>query len=156
MTREKKIRFEPNIDMTQVENAINNMLRQAWENKSFRERDKPVFFTLSVKIEPNGKMMVDKFSNIPQAIRKKPTLEKKKVLVDLCESEEDFTITMELPFIKEDNLKIRLFENKIVITSLKPSSFYKQVILEQKIVIRKTIVNFKNNILEIIAPKAKD
>ena len=155
MAKEKKLRFEPSIDMTQVETAINNLLRHAWENKSFRERDKPMFFTLSVKIEPDGKMTVDRFTNLPQAIRSRSVAVKKNVLVDLCESEKEFTITIELPFIKEENLKIRLFENKIVVTSLRPSSFYKQVILRQKIVPRKTIINFKNGILEIIAPKAK-
>jgi len=144
--------YEPYIDMRKIECMLNELVKEAIEN---RNCDKPLFFSLSMKIDPDGKATIERFSNV----RKQTSgytenfIQKQPVLADVIESAKETTITMELPFILEQDLNVNIFENKIVTSSFKPTRFYKQIVLKEPIIVTESKYVFKNNILEIIAPR---
>lgn len=156
---QKKDIASPTIDLKKIEDAISKMLREVVESGNFPNSGAPLFFSISMKIDADGKARIEKFGNVGNHVfseKKVLKEEDKSVFTDIIESEKDFTITLELPLVNEKELEIRVFESKIVVTDSKPEGLYKQVLLRKPIVPKKTASIFKNGVLEIVAPKKEE
>jgi len=154
--KNRKQELEPYIDIEKIEEIIYNALKDAIDSGELSSTGKPLFFSISMKIEPDGKAMVESFGNMA-SLRKMSGANSEKslkeIFAEVIESEKEFVVTLELPFAREDDLNVRIFETKIIVSGLSPECFYKQVVLEKPVAAEKAVRVFKNGILEIILPK---
>jgi HSP20 family protein len=156
MRNRKKNNFNPDMDIDDMEKAISGILREEAESGKLSGKRKPLFFSIGVKMEPNGNIRIDKMGNFPhRPFRKKRRLQdNREPLSEVIETENEITLTLEVPNAKGNDLRVKVSENKVVVSTGSPANFYKEFLFDSKIIPAKASSSFRNGIAEINLQKA--
>lgn len=121
----------------------------------------PVVYGYSMTIGPDGKPRVKEFGNVkpphvlgPGSIAKPLITSEREPLVDVITTDKEVKVTVEMPGIAKENIKLNASENNVEVKSEDPQRKYHRIIdipLEADIETVKS--SYKNGILEIIFKK---
>jgi HSP20 family protein len=121
----------------------------------------PVVYGYSMTIGPDGKPRVKEFGNVkpphvlgPGSVAKPRITSEREPLVDVITTDKEVKVTVEMPGIAKENIKLNASENNVEVKSEDPQRKYHRIIdipLEADIETVKS--SYKNGILEIIFKK---
>jgi HSP20 family protein len=121
----------------------------------------PVVYGYSMTIGPDGKPRVKEFGNVkpphvlgPGSVAKPRITSEREPLVDVITTDKEVKVTVEMPGIAKENIKLNVSENNVEVKSEDPQRKYHRIIdipLEADIETVKS--SYKNGILEIIFKK---
>src|SRR3990172_3682381 len=117
----------------------------------------PFVYGYSMKIGPDGKPEIQEFGNIKKGLKGMPQVkEEREPLVDTMETNEDIHVVVELPGVEKTDIKLRGTEDSLEISVDTPQyKYYKEVELPAKVRVKDTNSTYKNNVLEVVLPKAE-
>jgi HSP20 family protein len=121
----------------------------------------PLVYGYSMTVGPDGKARVKEFGNVkpphnlgPGSVAKPLISGEREPLIDVITTDNEVKVTVELPGIAKENIKLNAYENNVEVKSEDPQRKYHRVIdipLEADIETVKS--SYKNGILEIIFKK---
>jgi HSP20 family protein len=121
----------------------------------------PLVYGYSMTVGPDGKARVKEFGNVkpphnlgPGSVAKPLISGEREPLVDVITTDNEVKVTVEMPGIAKENIKLNAYENNVEVKSDDPQRKYHRVIdipLEADIETVKS--SYKNGILEIIFKK---
>jgi len=121
----------------------------------------PLVYGYSITVGPDGKARVKEFGNVkpphnlgPGSVAKPLISGEREPLVDVITTDMEVKVTVEMPGIAKENIKLNAYENNVEVKSEDPQRKYHRVIdipLEADIETVKS--SYKNGILEIIFKK---
>jgi HSP20 family protein len=121
----------------------------------------PLVYGYSMTVGPDGKARVKEFGNVkpphnlgPGSVAKPLISGEREPLVDVITTDNEVKVTVEMPGIAKENIKLNAYENNVEVKSEDPQRKYHRVIdipLEADIETVKS--SYKNGILEIIFKK---
>jgi HSP20 family protein len=121
----------------------------------------PLVYGYSMTVGPDGKARVKEFGNVkpphnlgPGSVAKPLISGEREPLVDVITTDNEVKVTVEMPGIAKENIKLNAYENNVEVKSEDPQRKYHRVIdipLEADIETVKS--SYKNGILEIIFRK---
>jgi len=151
-TPKKKIAFK--IDMKEIEKLMNQMIKEMPAGSFSGETGKPMKMGFSIKINPKGESSINQFGNV-KVEQGKPVMRRKRVpLVDVNYSDKEIVITAEMPGVKENEVKVSAFENRVLIDSTNRfSPYFKKVLLGAEAKPKSLKYSFNNGVLEIVLKK---
>lgn len=131
----------------------------------------PLVYGYSMTIGPDGKPRVKEFGNVkpphtlgPGSAAKPVISGEREPLVDVITTDKEVKVTVEMPGIAKENIKINAYEDKVEVKSEDPQRKYHRVIdIPREADIETVKSSYKNGILEImfkikgqIKPKGKE
>lgn len=136
------------VDFDQIEGLVDKLMKQmAPELPS--DPNKPVVFGFSMRLDSNGKPVIEEFGNVSKR-GEKPVIESvREPLVDVQKTKKNVLITVELPGVEKKDVKINVSaQNSVEIIAAGSGSFYKKISLPVEIKKGSEKVKVKNGILE--------
>lgn len=153
-------------------NAPKDLVREYKTSDGTKVREVgPLVYGYSMTIGPDGKPVVREFGNVkpPHTLGAgtvtKPIISgEREPLVDVITSDNEVKVTVELPGVTKENIKISAYDNSVEVKSEDPQRKYHRVIeIPPEADIETVKSSYKNGILEIIfkkkeqtKPKGKD
>ena len=121
----------------------------------------PIVYGYSMTIGPVGKPRVKEFGNVKSPLRRGPSSfgmpsisSEREPLSDTSVTDKEVRVTVEMPGVSKEKIKITAFEDKIEVTSNDPQRKYHEVIeLPPEADIETIKSTFNNGILEIVFKK---
>lgn len=153
-------------------NAPKDLVREYKTSDGTKVREVgPLVYGYSMTIGPDGKPVVREFGNVkpPHTLGvgtvTKPIISgEREPLVDVITSDNEVKVTVEMPGVTKENIKISAYDNSVEVKSEDPQRKYHRVIeIPPEADIETVKSSYKNGILEIIfkkkeqtKPKGKD
>jgi HSP20 family protein len=153
-------------------NAPKDLVREYKTSDGTKVREVgPLVYGYSMTIGPDGKPVVREFGNVkpPHTLGAgtvtKPIISgEREPLVDVITSDNEVKVTVEMPGVTKENIKISAYDNSVEVKSEDPQRKYHRVIeIPPEADIETVKSSCKNGILEIIfkkkeqtKPKGKD
>jgi HSP20 family protein len=153
-------------------NAPKDLVREYKTSDGTKVREVgPLVYGYSMTIGPDGKPVVREFGNVkpPHTLGAgtvtKPIISgEREPLVDVITSDNEVKVTVEMPGVTKENIKISAYDNSVEVKSEDPQRKYHRVIeIPPEADIETVKSSYKNGILEIIfkkkeqtKPKGKD
>jgi HSP20 family protein len=121
----------------------------------------PYIYGWSYYRGPDGKPIYQEFSNMSELQRPRnntPVLsEKNEPFVDVIESEKEVYITVELPGIPKENIKVEMTKNSLILSVKHPDrGFKKEVQLPSEVEKTPVEATYNNGVLSITLQKRKE
>jgi HSP20 family protein len=118
----------------------------------------PFVYGYSMKVGPDGKPEIREFGNVKPRRNGLPHVqEEREPLVDVVETDGEVHVVAELPGVEKKDIKLICTEDTLTITVDTPQhKFFKEVSLPRKVRVREAKSQYKNGVLEVTLPKAKD
>lgn len=117
----------------------------------------PFVYGYSVKIGPDGKPEVRGFGNVKPSLTGPQVQQEREPLVDIVETDGEIHIVVELPGVEKKDIKLNATEETLTISVDAPQrKYFKEVGLPARVNIREAKSQYKNGVLEVTFPKAKD
>jgi len=146
---------------------IFNEMQKWFESSNFKELfedmlrgeikpNKSFIRGLSFKIGPDGKPRIQEFGNRPTRTPKGNSTisEEREPLTDIIEGEENVAITLEIPGVEKNDIKLNIKKNTLQIKIDAPHHNYQKIVdLPCNIKPKSTKATYKNGILDIVLEK---
>ena len=118
----------------------------------------PFVYGYSMKVGPDGKPEIREFGNVKPRRNGLPHVqEEREPLVDVVETDGEIHIVAELPGVEKKDIKLSCTEDTLTITVDTPQhKYFKEVSLPRKVRVTEAKSQYKNGVLEVTLPKAKD
>jgi HSP20 family protein len=121
----------------------------------------PLVYGSTTTIGPDGKPIVKEFGNFRPSQRggfTKPTvLSERQPLSEVYTRDKEVVVTVELPGVAKENIKIKAYDNKVELTTDDPKRKYHEAIdLPTGVDIESVKSTFNNGLLEITFNKTAD
>jgi HSP20 family protein len=121
----------------------------------------PIVYGYSMTIGPDGKPRVKEFGNVkpphvlgPGSVAKPRITSEREPLVDVITTDKEVKVTVEMPGIAKENIKLNAYENNVEVKCDDPQRKYHRVIaIPHEADIETVKSSYKNGILEIIFKK---
>jgi HSP20 family protein len=153
-------------------NAPKDLVREYKTSDGTKVREVgPLVYGYSMTIGPDGKPVVREFGNVKPShtlgagtVTKPIISGEREPLVDVITSDNEVKVTVEMPGVTKENIKISAYDNSVEVKSEDPQRKYHRVIeIPPEADIETVKSSYKNGILEIIfkkkeqtKPKGKD
>lgn len=144
----------------QMEQEMDNLFNKMISGKLSSQNDPNTqFYGWTYQVGPDGKPHYQEFGNIPNihSSQPKPQLHQShESPIDIQDGDKEIYITMELPGVKKENIKLETLDNilKIEINDDNPP-YRKEIDLKTDINEKKTEATYNNGILCITLEKLK-
>jgi HSP20 family protein len=118
----------------------------------------PFVYGYSMKVGPDGKPEIREFGNVKPRRNGLPHVqEEREPLVDIVEANGEIHVVAELPGVEKKEIKLSGTEDTLTIVVDNPQrKYFKEVSLPGKVRVREARSQYKNGVLEVTLPKAKD
>jgi HSP20 family protein len=127
----------------------------------------PIIYGYSITIEPEGKPVIREFGNVKRGhlyglhADISPTSreigEEKDPMIDVFASESNVKVTVEMPGVEKDKIKIDAYDNTVEVRSLEPTrNYHKLINLPIEADVKTARSKYNNGILEITFDKKKE
>jgi len=118
----------------------------------------PFVYGYSMKVGPDGKPEIREFGNVKPRPNGLPHVqEEREPLVDIVEANGEIHVVAELPGVEKEDIKLSGTEDTLTIAVNTPQrKYFKEVSLPVKVRVRDARSQYKNGVLEVMLPKAKD
>jgi HSP20 family protein len=118
----------------------------------------PFVYGYSMKVGPDGKPEIREFGNVKPRRNGLPHVqEEREPLVDVVEMNGEVQVVAELPGVEKEDIKLSGTEDSLTIMVDNPQrKYFKEVSLPGKVRVREARSQYKNGVLEVTLPKAKD
>jgi HSP20 family protein len=121
----------------------------------------PFMYGYSVTVGPDGKPQVREFGNIKPGTRLgRPHInirEKREPLADVMTTNGEVNVTVELPGVEKNDIKLHGTENSLTISVDTPQyKYHKEVELHAKVDPRQAKSTYKNGVLQVTLKKRKE
>ena len=148
------------VQFKRMEQQMNTLFKQMInENLSSQNDANTQYYGWTYQVGPDGKPHYQEFGNIPNihSSQPKPQLQQRyQSPIDIQESDKEIYITMELPGIEKENIKLETIDTILKIEINDDDQPYKKEIdLKTKINEKKTEATLNNGILCITLEKLK-
>lgn len=127
----------------------------------------PIVYGYSMTIGPEGKPVIREFSNVQRGhlyglhADVRPTRpeigEEREPMIDVLATEGNVKVTVEMPGVEKDKIKIDAYDNTVEVTSLEPArNYHKLINLPTEADVKTARSKYNNGILEITFDKKKE
>lgn len=117
----------------------------------------PFVYGYSMKIGSDGKPEIQEFGNVKPGKRGPQVKEEREPLVDVIQTNGEIHVVAELPGVEKDDIKLHGTESELTISVDVPQRrYYKEIELPAKVRVAEARSVYKNGVLEVTLPKAKD
>ena len=118
----------------------------------------PFVYGHSMKVGPDGKPEIHEFGNVKPRRNGLPHVqEEREPLVDILETNGEIHVVAELPGVEKKDIKLSGTEDTLTIMVDTPQrKYFKEVTLPWKVRVREAKSQYKNGVLEVTLPRAKD
>ena len=118
----------------------------------------PFVYGYSMKVGPDGKPEIREFGNVKPRRNGLPDVqEEREPLVDVAERNGEIQVVAELPGVEKKDIRLSGTEDTLTIEVDNPQrKYFKEVSLPGKVRVREARSRYKNGVLEVTLPKAKD
>lgn len=118
----------------------------------------PFVYGYSMKVGPDGKPEIREFGNVKPRRNWLPHVqEEREPLVDIVETNGEIHVVAELPGVEKKEIKLSGTEDTLTIVVDNPQrKYFKEVSLPGKVRVQEARSQYKNGVLEVTLPKAKD
>jgi len=121
----------------------------------------PFVYGYSVTVGPEGTPQIREFGNIkPETRMGRPQVdikEQREPLVDVMETDNEVKVIAELPGVEKNDIKLHGTDSTFTISVDTPQrKYYKEVPTPAKIDPKKAKSSYKNGVLEVTVPRAKE
>lgn len=118
----------------------------------------PFVYGYSMKVGPDGKPEIREFGNVKPRRNGLPHVrEEREPLVDIVETDGEVHVVAELPGVEKKDIKLSGTEVTLTIMVDTPQrKYFKEVSLPGKVRVSEAKSQYKNGVLEVTLPKAKD
>ena len=127
----------------------------------------PIVYGYSMTIGPEGKPVIREFSNVQRGhlyglhADVRPTRpeigEEREPMIDVLATEGNVKVTVEMPGVGKDKIKIDAHDNTVEVTSLEPArNYHKLINLPTEADVKTARSKYNNGILEITFDKKKE
>jgi len=118
----------------------------------------PFVYGYSVKVGPDGKPEIREFGNVKPRRNGLPLVqEEREPLVDVVETNGEIHVVAELPGVEKKEIKLSGTEDTLtIVVDNSQRKYFKEVSLPGKVRVREAKSQYKNGVLEVTLPKAKD
>jgi len=118
----------------------------------------PFVYGYSMKVGPDGKPEIREFGNVKPRRNGLPHVrEEREPLVDIVEADGEIQVVAELPGVEKQDIKLSGTEDTLTITVDTPQRrYFKEVSLPGKVRVREARSQYKNGVLEVRLPRARD
>ncbi len=141
----------------EIEEMMDRMFRTLEEEEKRFEK-MPLVYGFSFTIGPDGEPVIQRFGNVQPMGREYVDTNVREPFADVIEDKEkkEIIITVEMPGIEKEDIKIEGRENGIVIKAEgKSRNYHKDIPLDKEVEIDQTKATYKNGILEVRAKLKK-
>jgi HSP20 family protein len=142
-------------------------MQKYFENGSFKEMLEEMFKNgidpnkqfiqgFKVNIDPNGKPHIQKFGNKPTITSEGEAKisDQQEPLTDLIECDDTISVTIELPGVNKEDIKLNVGSNTIEITVNTPQKRYHKIIdLPVPVKEKSSSATYNNGILDVVIEK---
>lgn len=118
----------------------------------------PFVYGYSMKVGSDGKPKIREFGNVKPRRNGLPHVqEEREPLVDIVETNGEIQVVAELPGVEKEDIKLSGTEDTLTIMVDTPQrKYFKEVSLPGKVRVREAKSQYKNGVLEVTLPRAKD
>ena len=127
----------------------------------------PIVYGYTMTVGPDGKLVVHEFGNVKKDHKHglsadiKPASpeigEEREPMIDVLATETSVKVTVEMPGVEKDKIKIDAYDNTVQVRSLDPTRKYHKVIdLPTEADVKTARSKYNNGILEITFDKKKE
>lgn len=140
----------------ELERMMPEMVETIEELSRMPPRSGTAFRGVRIIIGPDGVPRVEQFGNVRKTPDGRPKVEYREPLTDIFEGEDDYTITVELPGVEKDDIRVNVDGKvlEIIAEGEGPFKYRKALGLMTFVDPKESRARFNNGILEIIAKKA--
>jgi len=142
-------------------------MQKFFENGSFKDMLEDMFRNgidpnkqfvqgFRVNMDPNGKPHIQKFGNLPTITPdgEAKISDQQEPLTDIIECDDTIAITMEVPGVNKDDIKLNVGVNSLEISIDTPQKRYHKIVdLPAKVKEKTTNATYNNGILDIVIEK---
>lgn len=150
--------FFIDFDFSEIERSIDELMNKIFSEAEPSEMKKPVIMGFSMRINSDGRPMIESFGNVKKQQGKPFVSQVIEPLVDIIEGDKEITITAELPGVKKEEINLKVENNRTILLNVKNAQrpYFKRIELHSKINKDSAKASFKNGILEVTFNKIKD
>jgi HSP20 family protein len=127
----------------------------------------PVVYGYSITVGPDGKPVIREFGNVKRgqihglntdAKPARPKIgEEREPMIDVLATEGHIKVTVEMPGVEKDKIKIDAYDNTVEVRSLDPArKYHKRIDLPTEADVSTARSKYNNGILEITFDKKKE
>jgi len=122
------------------------------------QMDEPFVYGFSMRVGPDGKPVFQEFGNTRQELSTENVQPKgREPLTDVCERENKYFVTLELPGVDKKDIDLVLTEKDITIDVQKQDrTYHKQVTFSTKVDPDSAKATYKNGVLDIALDKVQE
>ncbi len=111
----------------------------------------PMVYGYSMTIGPDGKPRVRTFGNVRPGVPFPKLAERREPMVDVIPGPQVIRVVAELPGVRKEDIDLRTFEDKVVISVDTPErKYYKEVELPARVDPKSADASYSNGVLEIL------
>ena len=144
-----------NMEMPDLEEIIKHIMKNFPMDKQFQKG--PAIFGFSVNIGPDKKPVIKQLGRLDRRKKGKNIEEKPDALLDIIESNNEFTIVAEILDAEEKDIKVEANETELKISIDTPEQkYYREIVLPGKVQPKSAKVHCRNGILEVKIAKQLD
>lgn len=141
------------IDFDELEFLLSELVEEVIDPQVI-DKGKPLQLTFSVRFNENGDLQIESFGNKYVPIPKRPF--KQENLSDISVEQNDVVLTLAVPGVKEQDLRLKVLQNKLIVFSVVQNNFRKEFLLTSGVEPKIVKSTFKNGILEVTLKKEKN
>ncbi len=141
----------------ELERMMPEMVRMIEQVSIQPPKNGAAFRGVRIIIGPDGVPRVEEFGNITKAPDGRPRVTKyREPLTDIFDGEDEYTITVELPGVEKEDVKIRVDGKilEVIAEGVGPFKYRKTIELKEFVDPKASEARFNNGILEIVAKKS--
>jgi len=127
----------------------------------------PIVYGYSMSIGPEGKPVVREFGSVKRGhihglnVEAKPSRSKiggeREPMIDVLSTEGNVRVTVEMPGVEKEKIKIDAYDNTVEVISLEPTrKYHKSIDLPTEVDVKTARSKYNNGILEITFDKKKE
>ncbi len=124
----------------------------------------PLVYGYTMTIGPDGKPRVKEFGNMkpphtlgPGSVAKPLISDEREPLVDVITTDKEVKVTVEMPGVTKENIKINAYEDQVEVKSEDPQiKYHRSIDIPPEADIETVKSTYKNGILEIIFKKKEE
>lgn len=145
-------------DFENMFEEMEEMMRELFERaeKGELEQGKPIVYGWSMRIGPDGKVVVDEFGNTGRKKQGELTDEREPI-TDVINEKENIVVICELPGVNKEDIKLSVNEKSVSIkVDTAERKYSKNIRLPATVDIKNVEAHYKNGVLEVRLKKIKE
>lgn len=151
-------------DFDSIFEGMEEMMRDMMERaeKGQAKPGRPLVYGYSIRMGPDGKVVVDEFGNTAKGRPGAPAAERgpsdeREPITDVIVEKENVVVISELPGVNKDDIKLTVTEKTVSIKVDTGDRKYNKTVRLNAVVDTKNVeANYKNGVLEVRLRKIKD